>query len=102
MFNWLQRAIGVRGNDVVQYVYHPGYIDGNTNQYVSPWLTTTTATATGELYGQTTPMSVTGHSLGGHLAMMMSRLAPGMEQKSILVYDAPSASHEYQAARFCC
>ncbi|MBI4207825.1 MAG: hypothetical protein HY527_22630 [Betaproteobacteria bacterium] len=76
LFNYLQRLYGVPGS-VVQYFYNP------TNKTIGA----TTGTANGLLSGQA-PLSVTGHSLGGHLAMMMSRLAPDLVS-SVYTYNAP-------------
>jgi len=76
LFNYLQRLEGAAGNSVVQYMY-----DSSTQT-----IDTTTGIATGLLSGQS--VSVAGHSLGGQLAMMMSRLAPGMVN-SVYTYNAP-------------
>ncbi len=76
LFNYLQRLQGAAGNAVVQYTYDP----------ITKTVGTTTGVANGLLSGQ--QVSVTGHSLGGHLAMMMSRLAPGMVS-SVYTYNAP-------------
>jgi hypothetical protein len=78
LFNYLQRLKGTAGSPVVQYVYNP----------LTHQVSTTTGTANGLLSGETAPMTVAGHSLGGHLAMMMSRLAPGMVS-STYTYNAP-------------
>lgn len=77
LFNYLQRLYGALNSEVVQYFYDP------TTRTIG----TTTGTANGLLSGQA-PLSVTGHSLGGHLAMMMSRLAPGLVS-SVYTYNAP-------------
>jgi hypothetical protein len=77
LFNYLQRLYGAPNSGVVQYFYDP------TNNTIG----TTTGTADGLLSGQA-PLSVTGHSLGGHLAMMMSRLAPDLVS-SVYTYNAP-------------
>ena len=77
MFNWVQRLYGTPGSAVVQYTY-------NANGTIS----TFTDTATGELNGQPTSLSVTGHSLGGHLAMMLGRMAPGLFN-NVYTYNAP-------------
>ncbi|HLC44636.1 MAG TPA: hypothetical protein VJK50_02230, partial [Patescibacteria group bacterium] len=78
LFNWLQRLFGSNGIDVVQYSYSA----------ITRTISTFADTANGRLVGQTTPMSVAGHSLGGHLAMIMSRLAPG-KVSSVYTYNAP-------------
>jgi len=77
MFNWVQRLVGAPGSAVVQYTY-------NSNGTVS----TFTDTATGELNGQTTPISVAGHSLGGQLAIMLSRMALSLFN-DVYTYNAP-------------
>lgn len=76
LLNYLQRLQGAAGNPVVQYAY-----DSLTRTII-----TTTGTANGWLSGQ--QVSVTGHSLGGHLAIMMSRLAPDM-MNAVYTYNAP-------------
>lgn len=78
LFNYLQRLYGAAGQAVVQYYYDP----------ILGVIGTTSATANGLLSGQSAPLSVTGDSLGGHLAMMMSRLAPGLVS-SVYTYNAP-------------
>ncbi|MCF6323456.1 MAG: hypothetical protein L3J89_03885 [Gammaproteobacteria bacterium] len=77
MFNWVQRLYGASGSAVVQYTYNT---DGTMSTY--------TDFATGELSGQTTPITVAGHSLGGHLAMMLGRMAPGMFN-DVYTYNSP-------------
>jgi Ca2+-binding RTX toxin-like protein len=78
MFNWFQRLVGVNGNAVVQYFFDP----------LTRTIGTTTGTANGRLYGQAVPMTVAGHSLGGQLAMMLSRLAPSLVS-TVYTYNAP-------------
>ncbi len=78
LFNWMQRLYAAEGNPVVQYAFNP--IAGTIN-------TTAGAIANGLLAGQPS-LSVTGHSLGGHLAMIMSRLAPGLVRE-VTTFNAP-------------
>jgi hypothetical protein len=78
LYNWLQRLFGQKNDDVVQYIYFPNAIDEITGESIPPHLVATTSLATGELYGQITPLAAAGHSLGGHLAMILSRLTPEM------------------------
>jgi len=78
LLNYLQRLYAAPNNAVVQYFYNP--IDGTIG--------TTTGTANGLLSGSLAPLSVAGHSLGGHLAMMMSRLVPDLVS-SVSTYNAP-------------
>ncbi|MDO8703728.1 MAG: calcium-binding protein [Sulfuricaulis sp.] len=80
MFNWLQRLYGAPNSAVVQYVYNP--ILGTIETF------TGALPASGYLSGSLSPVSVTGHSLGGQLAMMLSRLAPGVIN-SVYAYNAP-------------
>lgn len=86
LYNWLQRLYGAPGEDVVQYSYvvEADEITGE----VSRRLTTSTAAATSELYLQTAPVTATGHSLGGHLAMVLSRLAPDLIG-GVVTFNAP-------------
>jgi len=78
LLNYLQRLLGTEGTPVVQYVYNSHF----------QTIATTTGTANGWLSGLSAPLSVTGHSLGGHLAMMMSRLAPDLVN-GVYTYNAP-------------
>ncbi|MBL1278600.1 MAG: hypothetical protein COB30_021200, partial [Ectothiorhodospiraceae bacterium] len=77
MFNWVQRLYGPAGLPVDQYTYND---DGT--------ITTSNGIATGELFGQTASVSVAGHSLGGHLAMMLGRMAPGIIN-DVYTYNSP-------------
>ncbi len=76
MFNWLQRLYGAPGSSVQQFRYENGTIG------------TFTDTATGELNGKAGQITVSGHSLGGHLAMMLGRMAPDIFQ-NVYTYNAP-------------
>lgn len=88
MYNWLQRIFAAPGQSVAQYVYVPAQADELSGQVTPEHILTATAQATSELYGQAEPMAVAGHSLGGHLAMMLSRLAPSWVS-SVYTYNAP-------------
>jgi len=83
LINYLQRLYGAPNSAVVQYGYN------DTLQQVF----TTTGTASGELAGNTIAMNVAGHSLGGHLAMMASRLAPGLFN-AVYTFNAPGFDTE--------
>ncbi|MEO1768097.1 hypothetical protein, partial [Thiobacter aerophilum] len=89
LFNYLQRLYGAPGQAVVQYTYDP----------ITRTIGTTTSSASGLLSGQVTPLSVTGHSLGGHLAMIMSRLAPGLVS-AVYTYNAPGFDTTLRTNRF--
>ncbi len=82
LFNYLQRLQGAADSSVVQYYYDP----------ILGVIGITSATANGSLSGQTAPISVTGDSLGGHLAMIMSRLVPSLVG-SVYTYNAPGFDH---------
>jgi len=79
MFDWLQRLSGKAGNAVVQYFFNP----------ITRTVETTTGIANGLLERQSS-VTVSGHSLGGQLAMIMSRLAP----------DLVSAAYTFNAPGF--
>lgn len=89
LFNWLQRLYAAPGSTVAQYSYNS----------IFRMMTGSTATADGLLYGQVSPVSVTGDSLGGHLAMMMSRLAPNLVN-AVYAYNAPGFDTPFGAALF--
>jgi RTX calcium-binding nonapeptide repeat (4 copies) len=88
MFNWLQRLKGLGGEQVVQYHFIEEFNDIETGELIPAHLATTVTAATGELHNSSAPLSVAGHSLGGHLAMILSRLAPGLID-SVYTYNAP-------------
>lgn len=82
MYNWYQRLITPVGSTATQYIYHKetttllGEIDEPA------WLeeTSVVVSNTGEnegggLVGESN-VTTTGHSLGGHWAMIMNRIAP--------------------------
>ncbi|SEA82077.1 Ca2+-binding protein, RTX toxin-related [Desulfuromusa kysingii] len=89
LFNYYQRLTVRQGEDLVQYAYsheelnlaEPGGVIPASITY-----TTTIATADGALAGK--HVTVTGHSLGGHLALIMSRLAPDFVD-SVTTFNAP-------------
>jgi|CXWL01.1.fsa_nt_gi hypothetical protein len=99
MFNYYQRLIGVAGAPVAQYQYIPSLHPADPAE--PPQIVRIAdATATGELSAQ--PMlTAVGHSLGGHLAMMLSRMtghvnsvttlnAPGFESIAGVTYPLTS------------
>jgi Ca2+-binding RTX toxin-like protein len=91
MFNWLQRLMGTPGSQVVQYEYRPAYVamrPGGLSEYIPPSIATATTAASGELRGQVAPMTAMGHSLGGHLAMILSRLTPNLVSE-VYGFNAP-------------
>lgn len=79
LYNYLQRLYAPAGS-VDQYYYNP------LTRTISK--TTITVEANGPLFEQTASMTVAGHSLGGHLAMMMSRMAPNLVSE-VYTYNAP-------------
>ncbi len=89
LFNWLQRLYAAPGSTVAQYSYNSTF----------RMMTGSTTIADGLLYGQVSPVSVTGDSLGGHLAMMMSRLAPNLVN-AVYTYNAPGFDTPFGAALF--
>ncbi|MCB2218290.1 MAG: hypothetical protein KQH59_19705 [Desulfobulbaceae bacterium] len=93
MYNWYQRLITPVGEEATQYIYHKE-ISFSGVIIQSAWLEETTVTVTsqgenegGGLVGKS-DIAVTGHSLGGHLAMIMSRIAPNLVT-STLTFNAP-------------
>jgi hypothetical protein len=97
MYNWYQRLITPVGSTVPQYIYRKEITTGTGQgqEIVTPaWLEETSidVTATGENAGGglvgASNVAVTGHSLGGHLAMIMSRIAPDLVT-STLTYNSP-------------
>lgn len=90
LMNYYQRLTAVAGQPLVQYQYEdgpilpglPGYsITAGSISHI-----TSTATETGVLAGK--HFTVTGHSLGGHLALIMGRLAPNLVD-AVYTYNAP-------------
>ncbi|MDT3735113.1 MAG: hypothetical protein ROZ00_02695 [Denitratisoma sp.] len=101
MWNWWQRASNVAGASVTQYrlvttpadISHATWIAhagaGNTGL----WLEWYTGTANGTLRNALAldsdqRLDLTGHSLGGHLAMAFGSLFPGVTNR-ITVFNAP-------------
>lgn len=77
LFNYYQRLTVRQGEGLVQYTYFPAEANPEESGEGIPasiTYTTTTATVDGELAGK--HVTVAGHSLGGHLALIMSRLVP--------------------------
>ena len=77
LVNYLQRLYAPNGAPVVQYTYN------STLKTIG----TALGTGLGLLTGQP-PLTVTGHSLGGHLAMIMGRAAPEIVS-SVYTFNAP-------------
>ena len=90
LMNYYQQLTAVAGQPLVQYQYTDGPIlpglPGYSITAGSISYTTSTATETGVLAGK--HFTVTGHSLGGHLALIMGRLAPGFVD-AVYTYNAP-------------
>jgi len=90
MYNWYQQLTSSPGSTVTQYIYHKQTTNlfGGIDQ--PAWLeeTSTVVPLSGGGLVGVSAVSVTGHSLGGHLAMIMSRIAPDMVT-STLTYNAP-------------
>lgn len=79
LFNYFQDLKAQQGSTVYHYAYNQ-----LTNQVT---YTSAIASSTGALYGQA--FTVTGHSLGGHLALIMTRLAPSLVGGLAYTYNAP-------------
>lgn len=80
LLNYIQRLCAPEdADDVVQYTYSP-----LTKAF---GISSTAAKGLGVLTG-TSPITVTGHSAGGHLAVIMSRLAPSLVS-SVYTFNAP-------------
>jgi len=78
LFNYYQDLTAQAGSTVYHYAYNL-----LTNEITS---SAVVASTTGVLFGQV--FTVTGHSLGGHLALVMSRLAPTFVGP-VYTYNAP-------------
>ncbi len=96
LFNWLQQLITPTGQLTPQAQYMPPVYE--TDEYtgaitlISPAsIEPTTSVASLGLLSPTAVVTVAGHSLGGHLAMIMSRLAPDMVWEAF-TYNAPGFS----------
>lgn len=99
MYNWYQRLKTPVGSQALQYIYHKeesvlGVITKPAS--LEPTIVTVTESGDSEgggLYGKS-EIAVTGHSLGGHLAMIMSRIAPNLV-KSVLTFNSPCFDTNY-------
>ncbi|PHR28437.1 MAG: hypothetical protein COA36_06040 [Desulfotalea sp.] len=99
MYNWYQRLMFPVGSTVTQYIFHKETTvwvgEGHGEVIATPAMlerTSVVVTATGENEGGgleiADNVAVTGHSLGGHLAMILSRIAPDLVA-STLTFNAP-------------
>jgi hypothetical protein len=93
MYNWYQRLITPVGSQAIQYIYHKEEnVLGVIKKPATLEPTIVTVTESGENEGGgldgVTDITVTGHSLGGHLAMIISRIAPDLVT-STLTFNAP-------------
>ncbi len=90
LMNYYQQLTAVAGQPLVQYQYEDGPVlpglPGYSITAGSISYTTSTAAETGVLAGK--HFTVTGHSLGGHLALIMGRLAPNLVD-AVYTYNAP-------------
>ncbi len=88
LFNYLQRLLKPAGQLAPQFEILPPDNNPNTGYFGQ-----STASGTGLGYlANVSGLTVAGHSLGGHLAMVMSRLVPGMAL-SVYTYNAPGFDH---------
>lgn len=88
LFNYLQRLLTPAGQLAPQFEILPPDNNPNTGYFGQ-----STASGTGLGYlVNVSGLTVAGHSLGGHLAMIMSRLVPGMAL-SVYTYNAPGFDH---------
>ncbi|WP_418647602.1 calcium-binding protein [Thauera butanivorans] len=109
MVNWWQRATTPTNQTAIQYKIVPGPLDPHDGfQFGILWLKIEAPVAgTGELVSALADdpdhkLAVTGHSLGGHLAMAFSTLFPG-HAGLVTVFNAPgftssSANQDFFAA----
>lgn len=88
LFNWLQRLVTAEGQLAQQVEYVPASIDPVLNEVIPASIRTIDPVASLSYLAGVSGLTVTGHSLGGHLAMMMSRLAPGVVSE-VYTYNAP-------------
>ena len=93
LYNWYQRLITPVGLQAIQYIYHKEEsVLGVITQPASLEPTIVTVTGSDENMGGgldgKSDIAVTGHSLGGHLAMIMNRIAPDLVT-STLTFNAP-------------
>ncbi len=85
MFNYLQRLTAKAGEPIVQYSYSDEFpLVAGLGEITSTTLPP--ALSDGPLAGK--EFSVNGHSLGGHLALILSRLAPNQVTETF-TYNAP-------------
>ncbi len=80
LLNYLQTLIGSEGQAVPFYEYDESSQTITATQGI--------LSEQGKLYGYQGTISVTGHSMGGHLAMMLSRMAPSLIN-SVYTFNAP-------------
>ncbi len=93
MYNWYQRLITPEGGGATQYIYHkeisvlgviiqPAWLEEET------WVIGGSGEHEGGGLVGKSDIAVTGHSLGGHLAMSMSRIAPNLVT-SAMTFNSP-------------
>lgn len=88
LYNYLQRLLTPEGELAPQVEYVPAEVEPITNDVI-PASVQEVDPAEGLGYlVDAIDITVTGHSLGGHLAMMMSRFAQGLVG-SVYTYNAP-------------
>ena len=80
LLNYMQRLTGSANTEIPQYAWNS--IDRTITSSII------TLTLKGKLASLQGTLSVAGHSLGGHLAMMLSRMAPDLVG-SVYTYNAP-------------
>jgi hypothetical protein len=86
LFNYYQRLIGTSGTPVAQYQYIPSLHPDDPVHYPPQIVRIADAAAIGTL--STQPMiTAVGHSLGGHLAMMLSRMTAHVN--AVTTFNAP-------------
>ncbi len=94
LFNYYQRLTAAPGAGIVQYTYHAqAVIPGSQGTVLPAFISSAVVspnsfrpTEIGALSGKS--FNVTGHSLGGHLALVMSRLDPAAVTATY-TYNAP-------------
>ena len=93
MYNYYLRLTAVAGQPTRQYSFTPlpedaqfGTFESFELQLAPPENGPLIPIVNGPLYGQ--DFNLSGHSLGGHLALVMSRLAPGFVNE-VYTYNAP-------------
>jgi Ca2+-binding RTX toxin-like protein len=96
MWNWWQRVSNVANASVTQYRLLPAPVDASHATWIAGaglWLEWYTGTATGTLRNALAldadqRFDITGHSLGGHLAMAFGAIFPSVANQ-ITVFNAP-------------